>query len=99
MMDNAVTEISRDYFTLYGLFVNEADGRQRFVSPICQIVRIHACACIEVPVVRVTTIVLCGRPKVSVGAKIVETAIVVARRERGKTQDDFRHALDRAHRR
>ena len=39
MMDNAVTEISRDYFTLYRLFVNEADGRQRLVSPICQIFR------------------------------------------------------------
>ena len=75
------------------------DEANRVLVVLVVVVRIHACACIEVPVVRVTTIVLCGRPKFSVGAKIVETAIVVARRERGKTQDDFRHALDRAHRR
>ena len=62
------------------------DEANRVLAVLVAEVRIHACACIEVPAARVTTIDLCGRPKVSDGAKTAETAIVVARRERGKTE-------------
>ena len=62
------------------------DEANRELAVRVAVVRIHACACTEAPVVRVTiNIVRCGRPKVSVGAKTAETAIVAARRERGKT--------------